>query len=493
MSRSAMPALGRLRRVPLFSACLGMALIASADAHATTANAANEHPVGSRFGSFDRMRASAPTRDPLSQTNGAARPATPSGTTITVTTCNDSGAGSLRNAVSVAASGDTIDLASLACSTITLTSGAIDIAQNDLLLIGPGAFQLAIDGGASQSRLDRVFDHSGAGTLAIDYLTITDATYATYAAGGVARGGCIRSAGHVSMLLSIVSSCRIAQGGKNVATGGGLFAAEGLDLVASIVIDNVAYSPGGGGNAGGAATFGPLTAKYSTIANNTAYYIGGLFANSDNSATGSLIEKTTISGNSAFEIGGVGLTGDAAATIRDSTVSANRGDFVVGGILSSAPLHLHNSTVVFNEAASAVADTGILDVGLVLTGPFADLQSSIVANNHVDLSETPRDISVQGTGFVAGNNNLVTFTDVAMPADTIYADPLLYPLAFNGGVTQTHALTDASPAIDAGNNSAALTYDQRVLPRVVGADADIGAFERQGPADSEYIFIDGFD
>lgn len=492
MSSSAMPALGRLRRLPL-SLCLGVACIASANEHVTAANAATTHSVGSRFGSFERMRTSAPTRRTPSGTHAAVRPTIPSGTTITVTTCNDSGAGSLRNAVSVAASGDTIDLASLVCSRITLTSGAIDISQNDLSFVGPGALQLAIDGGASESRFDRVFDHAGTGTIAIDYLTITDATYATYAAGGVARGGCIRSEGHVSMLLSIVSSCRIAQGGKNIATGGGLFAATGLDLVASIVIDNVAYSPGGGGNVGGAATFGPLTAKYSTIANNTAYYIGGLFANSDTSPTGSLIEKTTISGNSAFEIGGVGLTGDAVATIRDSTVSGNRGDFVIGGVVSSAPLHLHNSTVAFNEAASAIADVGIFDVGLVLSGPFGDLQSSIVANNYVDLSETPRDISVQGTGFVAGNNNLVTFTDVAMPAGTLYADPLLYPLAFNGGLTQTHALTDASPAIDAGNNSAALTYDQRVLARVVGPDTDIGAFERQGPPDSEYIFIDGFD
>ena len=52
---------------------------------------------------------------------------------------------------------------------------------------------------------------------------------------------------------------------------------------------------------------------------------------------------------------------------------------------------------------------------------------------------------------------------------------------------------DLSPAIDAGNNSATLTYDQRVLARVVGANADIDAFERQGLGDSEYIFVDGFD
>ena len=72
-------------------------------------------------------------------------------------------------------------------------------------------------------------------------------------------------------------------------------------------------------------------------------------------------------------------------------------------------------------------------------------------------------------------------------------DPRLYPLANNGGATQTHALLPNSPAIDSGN-SFGLTTDQRGLPRpsdlasdpnATGGDgADMGAFELQ-PVDSD--------
>jgi len=75
--------------------------------------------------------------------------------TITVTTCADSGAGSLRDAVAAAISGDTIDFdANLGCSTISLTSGAITIANgadgqplSNLTIEGPGRNALTIDAG----------------------------------------------------------------------------------------------------------------------------------------------------------------------------------------------------------------------------------------------------------------------------------------------------------------------------------------------------------
>jgi hypothetical protein len=67
-------------------------------------------------------------------------------------------------------------------------------------------------------------------------------------------------------------------------------------------------------------------------------------------------------------------------------------------------------------------------------------------------------------------------------------DPVLGPLANNGGTTQTHALLPGSPAIDAGssggcrdNVGAQLATDQRGFPRpALGGSAlrcDIGAFE----------------
>jgi Chlamydia polymorphic membrane protein (Chlamydia_PMP) repeat len=64
------------------------------------------------------------------------------------------------------------------------------------------------------------------------------------------------------------------------------------------------------------------------------------------------------------------------------------------------------------------------------------------------------------------NNNI---TD-----DPIYQDPLLLPLAENGGPTETMALTFGSPAINAGASGCPST-DQRGTPRV--GQCDIGSYE----------------
>jgi hypothetical protein len=63
-------------------------------------------------------------------------------------------------------------------------------------------------------------------------------------------------------------------------------------------------------------------------------------------------------------------------------------------------------------------------------------------------------------------------------ADLVVADPLLSPLASNGGLTQTHALLSNSPAIDAGTNAGTPTRDQRGFLR--SGATDLGAYEYEG-------------
>src|SRR5689334_6910352 len=66
---------------------------------------------------------------------------------IVVTNTDDDGPGSLRRVVTDAANGDEIRFApALTGSTITLTSGWLDIEKN-LSIIGPGAANLTIAGG----------------------------------------------------------------------------------------------------------------------------------------------------------------------------------------------------------------------------------------------------------------------------------------------------------------------------------------------------------
>ena len=57
-------------------------------------------------------------------------------------------------------------------------------------------------------------------------------------------------------------------------------------------------------------------------------------------------------------------------------------------------------------------------------------------------------------------------------------NPMLGPLADNGGSAQTFALWPGSPAINAGTNSGCPAADQRGQARPVNTTCDIGAYER---------------
>ena len=63
--------------------------------------------------------------------------------------------------------------------------------------------------------------------------------------------------------------------------------------------------------------------------------------------------------------------------------------------------------------------------------------------------------------------------------DLIGVNPLLGPLQFNGGPTETQALLEGSPAIEAGENAGCPATDQRGVarPQPPGGRCDIGAFE----------------
>src|SRR5438876_5497258 len=71
--------------------------------------------------------------------------------TLTVTTTNDSGANSLRQAVQNAVSGDIINFSVM--GTIVLTNGEL-LLTNNLTIAGPGATNLEVNG----NNLSRVFE-----------------------------------------------------------------------------------------------------------------------------------------------------------------------------------------------------------------------------------------------------------------------------------------------------------------------------------------------
>jgi hypothetical protein len=424
---------------------------------------------------------------------------------LDVVNCDDDGPGSLRAAVAAAVSGDSIDLTALACGTITLTTGYIAVPQDDLTVLGPGAATLTIDGGGQ----DGVLRHTGGGTLTVSGLAITHGHYESATA---PRGGCLYSAANLSVTDSTLSYCAAvgtssvltlggaiythgdltllrtsatdsyAQGMAYGAHGGGVYVQGNFTATDSAISRNQAFgAPINGGQGGGAMIAGTTTLKGTTISDNGSFSVGGLYTMGDVT-----LDSSTISGNGASHAAGmraIYTSGSPTAKIINSTIAYNHSVATVGGLNLIIPATISNSTIAFNEAFNGLA-------GVLMSGPTLDLESTIIAGN-VGFN-VPDDFQVYGSPVITGANNLVIASGATLPPDTLTDDPLMGVLGDYGGPTQTIPLLDGSPAIDAGNDVALLQTDQRGagFPRVVGPNADIGAFEVQG---SDVIFADGFD
>jgi hypothetical protein len=517
--------------------------------------------------------------------SGVARTAAtrPAGVAV-VTNCDDSGAGSLRDAVDNAVSGDVISLADLTCSTITLETGLVSTVDN-LALVGPGASALAIDGNDAV----RVIEHQGYDMLTIQGLTLRNGSY-VYSGpgiyGGLAPGACVLSRGSVTLTDSALDHCSASGwsvSGAAVNTGGALYmngssitgtvaTADATEISATVyggaVYSKAAYLSNstiaggtitatstqafsgflGGGvfgfygvvmdssrvsgftthvagakisyaKGGGVASPNTVILTGSTVSDNTVYgtpgigpsgaytYIsaiggGGVYVMTIPRSTivASSISNTTISNNRAlcdgacgeFTVGGGGAIGSWSPKIfeiANTTLSGNTSDVRGGGLYlrNLGAVALVNSTITNNTAPDG---SGIADTAAQAGYPFA-IESSLVAGNHVpDGASSEEIVTVHD---IAGSHDFIASANVPLPGDTIGGDPMLGPLADNGGPTQTHALLAGSPAIDAGSNVASLDTDQRGgdFVRVFGPAADIGAFEAQGVSD--VIFENGFD
>lgn len=404
-----------------------------------------------------------------------------------VTNCNTSGAGSLAAAIAdpMTADGDVIDLTGLKTVCSRITASDITIHRN-VIIEGPGAKYLAVDGG----NVARVFNHDGAGTLVISGMTIENGYYS---GSQDPRGGCLVSAGSVSLVDSRVSHCTLKTTSSTKAKGGGVYTLGNLHLLRSTIDDNrVMGSDLASAEGGGVYVQGDLSALYSTIRTNTSTtgssstfgFGGAARVNRDVD-----IENTTISGNKADSVGAMVIWDSLSlAVFVDSTVSGNMGTMEYGGIWSGSPLTLANTTIAFNRSPSGDAGKGD---GVHLNQASLTMTSTIIAGNSGQ--DGPNDLGGTGIAAMSTSNNVVVASSIALPMDTITDCPKLDVLADNGGPTLTHGLNPLSAAIDKGSAPMNLSIDQRLEPRVSGAHADIGAVEYEQSDQLERVFAGGFD
>lgn len=426
-----------------------------------------------------------------------------SAATIPVTNCRDDGAGSLREAVRIALSGDTINLRNLTCPKITLTSGAIVVPQLELDIQGPGFRKVSVSGNLVSS----VFRHTALhGAFKLSGIRIEDGVRREPTnpppVSPRAEGGCIYSNGDEVTLYDVeVRNCSALGRGlatnTTIAQGGGIYAP--LATVTASYSGIYSNTARGLAAAGGGILASKVLLYRTRIHHNWSSGYGGGFV----SFYGTAMNYSTVSHNrSRYEAGG--FSTDYFAQISNSTISNNKAGTSAGGFMVWTflyPTFIVNSTISGNVAPSASAArffygavfaNSTVAFNRRTTTPGQEpsgalsiyngdlfIDSTIVADNTVD-GQPDIDILTQDPlTRIIGANNLVMDSNGPLPADTLHADPMLGPLADNGGRTWTHALLDGSPAIDQGNNEEDLPYDQRGVgfPRAKGARADIGAFE----------------
>jgi hypothetical protein len=407
--------------------------------------------------------------------------------TVIVSNCLDDGGGSLRQSIASANPGDTVSLTALPLmcnSQITLTSGAINILQNDLTIEGPAGRVAVAHGGAGH---DRIFKHTGTGTLQLDNLNI--ALGNPYSAVANVYGGCVYSKGSVNLYHTGVYLCNADS--KLNASGGGINAAN-LTISYSALKNNTAGAHATFSSGGGARVLGDgvLVAKYSTISGNTST-TGGGFGGGAMVYGSAVIAHSTISGNHAREGGALEIAKASGnlLTIADSTISGNSADYTVGGVFSTVwNVTVQNSTIAFNTASAGKGigldnykAPGLLAIGAVTI----NLQSVLLSNNTYGAIEN--DLTAEAVTLSGANNFVRASFGSLPPSGLVFGQcPLLGPLRDNGGPTKTQALLSHSKAIDVGNNNTNIPLethpymqDQRgvTYPRESGLKADAGAYE----------------
>jgi hypothetical protein len=248
-------------------------------------------------------------------------------------------------------------------------------------------------------------------------------------------------------------------------------------ITGTVIKDNASLFEGGGITDFGGASF-TLT-NCTVMGNFTPVSGGGLFVQNG----GATVTGCTFADNGADSGGGMFLNTSAVVTLRNSTLTGNEAQSNGGAIdTNGTSLVVHNCTIAFNRAG--INTGGSTGGGIFAANGSVSLESSIVSQNTARGGK-PDLNSATGTPFTATHCLIGSAAGINITADTttqqlLGKDPLLSPLANNGGPTQTLAPSAGSPCINQGTNPDDLTFDQRgrSFKRQRGLAVDIGAVER---------------
>jgi hypothetical protein len=294
------------------------------------------------------------------------------------------------------------------------------------------------------------------------YVYNTTAAFTQTGASAIAHNTVITNGGGVYVWYGSATLSGGQTLDNTAVDGGGVYVHNGsATLSGGQILDNNASQGGGVYVNTSSAT---LNASGGQIASNTASSEGGGVFVDQGSAT---LSRTPVISNTADNGGGL-YNSEGTLTLVNTTVSHNvatAGDG--GGLYSEIGTTVLTYTTVASNTATSGADGIHVDFSPVL------LQNTILAYNG----------TTNCSGGVTSNGYNLEDADTCglnATGDITDTNPLLGPLADNGGDTLTHALLEGSPAIDKGTCVAGITTDQRGVTRPQGGTCDMGAYESEG-------------
>ncbi len=361
--------------------------------------------------------------------------------------------------------------------TFNCGAGPVTIPFTFTLAFGSGEPPVTIDGNDSIT-----FDGAGltSGMIAVfgGSTSLPDVTFKHLViangnnTGGLGAGGAIQNFGKVTLDSVTVRNSR-------ANSAGAIFQEPCTGCLMPVLAATGCLFQNNTGAGAISLQGGVLSIEQSTFAGNSAPGSGAIeiFANSTFTVD-ARIDRSTFTGNAATSFNGGAINveslnpGSVVRIVNDTftgnSVPANgQGAAIYAG---TGPVVITNCTIAGNTGGSAGG-------AVYFASPAISMNNTILASN------SGGNCSFSGGITLAGGHNL-QFGDSTCTGVTV-ADPLLGPLADNGGATQTMALGTGSPAIDAGDNTLAPTIDQRGVARDDGDHdgkvvADIGAYEAAG-------------
>ena len=345
-------------------------------------------------------------------------------TTFTVTNLNDSGAGSLRQAVldaNALTGDDTITFQSGLSGTILLTGGELAITGN-LTVNGPGANILAISANHTSRIINTTFPTIG--TVTLSGLRFKD--------GNAASGGAI-----YNYLCNLTVTNSTLSGNSASGGGGGIHSISNLTVTNSTLSGNSATDHGGGIYNDG----GTLIITNSTLSGNSAVLNGGGIANYGALSLGNAL----VAGNSAsvgtdianfvsFTSKGHNLFGENGNSGLYGANPVNSDLFLSGSIRTAigpltynggpTPTHLPvASSLAINHGNNALIPPGVttdqrgyariangtVDIGAVEVSPLSPynpIHSDLDGNGTDDLA------GLTAAGGIYYSTNLSTWTNI---------------------------------------------------------------------------------